>query len=217
MALCLLSTLLLLGPADLRLQGVVVSAKPERSIALVSSEGRARVLGPGERAFGVLLVSVSADRVVLEQDGQRRELLLSGAAGDTRLGARVGARLDAPAAATPGPIAYAGESPGLRTLERADVERRLVQEIPRILAETTLLPVSDEGHVTGFTITRLPEGSLLSEIGLLPGDVLTEINGTPIDSIQTLAGLYTRLRSESEIRAVVLRGGSSQMLLLRLR
>ena len=44
----------------------------------------------------------------------------------------------------------------VRTLARAEVERRLSQEIPRILAETTLLPVSEQGRVTGFALTRLP-------------------------------------------------------------
>ncbi len=93
----------------------------------------------------------------------------------------------------------------------------MMQEIPRILAETSLLPVSDEGRVVGFSLTRLPADSLLTDIGLEPGDVLTEINGSPIDSMATLASLYGRLRGESEIRAVVLRGGSSRTLSVRLR
>jgi serine protease Do len=71
--------------------------------------------------------------------------------------------------------------------------------------------------VTGFALTRLPEGSLLSEAGLLPGDVLLEVNGTPIDSLATLAGLFTRLRGESEIQASILRGGSPVALTVRLK
>lgn len=210
---CFLAIAVLAVPlSDVRLLGVVLSRDPARSSALLAGEGRTRVVLAGESAFGARIVSIHAGRVVLEADGEQRELLLSGPAASASLGG------PARAAASPSEPAAASPSPGpTRTLDRADVERRLVQEIPRILAETTLLPVTDEGQVVGFTLTRLPEGSLLSDVGLQPGDVLTEVNGTPIDSLATLAGLYARLRGESEIRAVVLRGGSPQALALRLR
>lgn len=199
---------LLLAPAlalagQAVLTGVVVSPAPGRSTALLSCEGRARAVQVGESTCGERLVAVAAGSVTLEAEGTRRELLL-GAAG--------------PAPLAPPPKAAAEAAPpGERTLARADVERRLAQEIPRILAETTLLPVTEDGRVTGFALTRLPEGSLLSDTGLQPGDVLLEVNGTPVDSLATLAGLFTRLRQESDIQARVLRGGSPLTLTVRLR
>ena len=41
-------------------------------------------------------------------------------------------------------------------------------------------PPSTPGRWRGFTLTRVPEGSLLTEAGLRAGDVLTQINDTPI-------------------------------------
>lgn len=186
------------------LLGVVVSRAPERSAALLACEGRPRATLVGESACGAKLIAVEAERVTLEEAGARREVALTGSV------------TPAATSAAP-PPAVTADAPGVRTLARAEVERRLSQEIPRILAETTLLPVSEEGRVTGFAITRLPEGSLLSEAGLLPGDVLLEVNGTPVDSLATLAGLFTRLRGESEIQARVLRGGSPVALTVRLK
>lgn len=199
---------LLLAPAlalagQAVLTGVVVSPAPGRSTALLSCDGRARAVQVGESACGETLVAVAAGSVTLEAEGARRELLL-GAAGPALL-------------APPPPAAAEAAPPGERTLARADVERRLAQEIPRILAETTLLPVTEDGRVTGFALTRLPEGSLLSDTGLQPGDVLLEVNGTPVDSLATLAGLFTRLRQESDLQARVLRGGSPVTLTVRLR
>jgi len=104
-----------------------------------------------------------------------------------------------------------------RSMERRDMERRLGQEVPRILAETTLVPVTEGGQVAGFTLTRLPEGTLLSDAGLRPGDVITTINDVPIDSLATLIGLWPRLQSESDIRAVVLRNGQPVALSVHLR
>jgi type II secretory pathway component PulC len=99
-----------------------------------------------------------------------------------------------------------GEPPA-RAMPRADVEKRLGTEIPRILTETALRPVVEDGRVVGLLVARLPEGTLLSDAGLRAGDVLVEINETAIDGMGTLMGLWPRLQSATEIRAVVRRAG----------
>ena len=50
-----------------------------------------------------------------------------------------------------------------------------------------------------------------------PGDVLTEVNGVPIDSLATLIGLWPRLQTESAVHAVVLRNGQPVTLSVTLR
>jgi type II secretory pathway component PulC len=102
-------------------------------------------------------------------------------------------------------------------MERREVDRRLSTEIPRILAETTVVPVMEDGHVSGLALTRVPEGTLLTEAGLRPGDVLTEINDTRIDGMGTLIGLWPRLQNASELRATVLRNGQRLSLNLTLK
>ena len=61
---------------DLAVAGVVVGSTPARSSAILTSGGKTRVVAVGESAFGARLVSVSAEAVVLERDGERRELRL---------------------------------------------------------------------------------------------------------------------------------------------
>ena len=119
----------------------------------------------------------------------------------------------APALAMAPPEAEAGPS----VMDRRDIERRLGEESSRILAETTLVPAMDGGRVAGFTITRMPEGTLLSDAGLRPGDVVAEVNGVPIDSLATLIGLWPKLQTESAIRAVVMRNGQPVPLSVDLR
>jgi general secretion pathway protein C len=194
-------------PPDLTLVGIVLARPVERSTAVVSSGGRTRVVGRGDTAFGGRVESVQDGSIVLVYGDDRIEVRLSAAA----------------AGATPVPlrsIARKGsaDAPTGRVMVRAEVERRLSQEIPRILAETTILPASEPGGQTaGYTLTRIPENSLLSDAGLMPGDVLTEVNGVRIDSIATLASLYTRLQGESLIRAVVLRDGRPVTVAVTLR
>jgi type II secretion system protein C len=201
------------APQDLAVAGVVVGSAPERSSAILTSGGRTRVVAVGESAFGARLVSVTADAVVLEREGERREL---------RLPAVAASALPRPAGATSRPLLPPGTPPEdpetpAREMNRVEVQRRLGEEIPRILAETALAPVMEEGRVVGVQVTRLPEGSLLTDAGLRAGDVLRRINDTDIDGMATLIGLWPRLQAASELRAVVVRNGQPFSILVSLR
>ncbi len=175
---------------------------------MLRSEGRTRVVSPGEAVFGGRLVAVGTRGVSLDFEGVRVEVALSNAP----------LTAAAPSAAPlPEPPPAEDASAPARSLERRDVERRLSVEIPRILAETTAVPVMENGRVTGIALTRIAEGSLLTEAGLRAGDVLTQINDTVIDGLPTLIGLYPRLQSARELRAVVLRNGVPFSINLSLR
>lgn len=213
MILALLVLALADAPADLGLSGVVLGRTPERSTAILASGGKTRVVAVGESAFGGRLVSVAAESVTLDFGGRTVELRLQSAPA-----ALPGASLPRPAR----PALPAGAPPEdpetpARDMDRAEVQRRLGEEIPRILAETAVAPVMEEGRVVGVQVTRLPEGSLLSDAGLRPGDVITRINDTDIDGMATLVGLWPRLQAASELRAVVVRNGQPVSLLVSLR
>jgi general secretion pathway protein C len=197
-------------PPDLQAVGVVLSGNPLRSVAVLRSGGRTRVAAVGETAFGAKVALVGRESVFLDFGGQKVELRLT--AGVVRAAA-----LAPPRPTPPAPAPAAPPVPGARTMERAEVERRLAQEVPRILGETTAVPVMDEGRVAGLALTRVPESSLLTDAGLLAGDVITEINGTAIDSMATLMSLYPRLQGASELSALVLRNGQPVRISVSLR
>jgi type II secretion system protein C len=191
---------------DVQLVGVVVARSPERSVAILRSAGRTRVAAVGDSAFGGRVVAVAVGGASLDFAGETVSLrLLANAAPSSPLPSR--ASTGAPGDATP----------PARAMERREVDRRLSSEIPRILAETTVVPVMEDGHVSGLALTRVPEGTLLTEAGLRPGDVLTEINDTRIDGMGTLIGLWPRLQNASELRATVLRNGQRVSLNLTLK
>jgi general secretion pathway protein C len=200
------------APADLAVAGVVLSSTSARSTAILTSGGRTRVVSVGDTAFGGRVVSVSAEAVALEFDGERRVLRLPNAA---QAAARPPSTPNAPPPVSAGP-AEDPETPA-RSMERVELQRRLGDEIPRILAETTVTPVLEDGRVVGVQVARLPEGSLLTDAGLRAGDVITQINGTEIDGMATLIGLWPRLQTASELRAVVVRNGQPVSLLVSLK
>jgi type II secretion system protein C len=191
---------------EVQLLGVVVARSPERSVAILRSAGRTRVAAVGDSAFGGRVVAVTVGGASLDFAGETVRLrLLANAAPSAPL----------PARASTG--ATEGAATPARAMERREVDRRLSVEIPRILAETTVVPVMEDGHVSGLALTRVPEGTLLTEAGLRPGDVLTEINDTRIDGMGTLIGLWPRLQNANELRATVLRNGQRVSLNLTLK
>lgn len=207
--------LVLLAQApDATVVGVVLSRKPELSTAVVQSGGRTRVVGIGDSIGGARVLEISAAGLTLESGEQRIELRLRGEVAASAASGFQAAGIRNTASPEP---ALASSEPGVKTLLRRDVDARLATEIPRILAETTMFPVTDEGRVIGFTLTRLPEGTLLSEVGLRPGDVLTQVNDTATDSLAALMALWPRLQGATGLRASVLRDGQSVSLSLGLR
>lgn len=197
----LFALVLATAPADLSAVGIVMSARAEARAAVLQSGGRTRVVGIGDAAFGGRVSAIESDHVAVEFDS-----------GNVRLRLVAGAGSPAPRAA-----AAASDDGAPRAMERREIERRLGEESGRILAETTLVPAMDAGRVSGFTITRMPESTLLSDAGLRPGDVLTQVNGVPIDSLATLIGLWPRLQTETALNAVVLRNGQPLALSVTLR
>ena len=197
--------------AELTAVGVITSAHPGGGVAILRSGDRVRVVTVGEQAFGARLTQVAPDRVVLDVGGQSVELRLAGAPSP------------APAPSIPPPPepamqATPGEPVAVeQALSREHVQRRLASEIPRILGETALAPATEDGRIVGLRLVRVASGTLLTELGIQAGDVLTEVNGTPTDSLPALIGLWTRLQNETAIRATVLRGGRPLQLSVTLR
>lgn len=201
-------------PPDLTAVGIVLGGGTESSVALLRSSGRTRVVRVGESAFGGRVTAIAHGVVSMEFATDRVDVRLATAAqGPTPSTPKAAAAPPSEARTTP------AEDPTTpaRQMSRAEVQRRLAAEVPRILAETAVSPVVQDGHVVGLAVSRIPDGSLLSDAGLRPGDVLTTVNDVPIDGLPTLIGLWSRLQSESDLRAVVLRGGRPVLLSVTLR
>ena len=207
--IALLPALPAAAPSDLALKGCVVARNPAASVAVLSSGGRTRIAAVGDKVFGGELVAVAPDGAVLAFGTERATIRMAAA------GARSAPSLPQP----PAPARAAARDAAPTTtlnMPRADVDRRVALEMDRILAETALAPVTDGGRVTGVAVRRLATGTVLSDVGLRQGDVITEINGTQIDGLATLMGLYSRLQGEKQLDATILRDGQPMSLRLNL-
>jgi type II secretion system protein C len=189
-------------PSDVVAVGVVVSSDPSRSSAILQLGPRSHVASVGEVAFGGRIQQITPRSVTIDFDGHVVQL-------------RVRKPLETLAMAAP-PPSPSPEGPAARTMDRKDLERRLGTEMPRIMSETAVSSVAT-GGAKGVVLTRIPQGTLLTDAGLQQGDIITQVDGVSIDSPLTLLSLYPKLQTESQFQAVVLRNGMSMTLTLSLR
>lgn len=67
------------------------------------------------------------------------------------------------------------------TLQRADVERVVDAGLGRFLGSVVIEPSLSAGKFTGWSITGIEPADLWGGVDLRPGDVVTKINGMPIE------------------------------------
>jgi len=181
-----------------RLIGIIESR--QRSVVVLCSGARTRTAAVGERAFGHLVLRAGNGVAALEIDGRVVELRLA------EIRWEPPSRSPGPRP-EPTPTAEDYPSASVRVFDRKEVDRRLAEEIPRILAETAVVPERQDSRVMGLRLSRIAAGSLLLDAGLAAGDVLTRIDGVDIDGLGALIGLWPRLQSATELEATVLRNG----------
>ncbi|MFW6128959.1 MAG: hypothetical protein ACOC6P_01780 [Candidatus Aminicenantaceae bacterium] len=90
---------------------------------------------------------------------------------------------------------------------REEVEERIEKEWTKIMQETRFVPYSKDDRIQGFKITKIPENSILSQIGIKKNDILKEINRVVLDNVTELLGLYDRFKSYNRIELVLERNG----------
>lgn len=181
------------GPREaLVLEGVIITRNPASSIALVRREGskRARPIRVGQEFAGYVLLEVTRDSASLANDAGRVRLSLSGHPSSNEM-------------------TLPEEAPSWihRDFSKATTAARFEREIPVILGETGLTERVSNGEIRGLTLTRLPDGTLLSESGLKLGDTILSINGEPLRGLDSLWSLLARFEDADELRVIVERQG----------
>jgi general secretion pathway protein C len=184
--------------ANLLLAGTIATQDPKRGVAIISDGGGpSKVYSVGERISGASLHSVYLDRVILDRDGtletllMPRQLLTSNRA--------------APARGRPG-----GDP---RTVAAVDNIRRMVQQDPSILDQVMRTVASYDnaaGKLRGFRAYPGRNRQIFGKLGLKPGDLVTAINGTPLDDPQHSQEVFNTIQSSDHVTVTIERGGQKQ-------
>ena len=111
----------------------------------------------------------------------------------------------------PPPVAAEGND---AVLERM---RRLVNDSPAVVGQVLRpQPVFAGGKMRGFRVYPGANRQAFARIGLRAGDLVTAINGTPLDDKDRAEEIFATLNSSTDARISVTRNGRQQELVLNL-
>ena len=193
------------GPqTGIRLKGVFAVDGKTLSAAVLNMGGRDQAVRMGQAlSADVTLAEVHPDHVIISRGGIRERIDID----------RFDSRTKNATATTSGPpvtqfrLNVASTGSNAYALSRQELNS--VLQDPRQMAFTGRIGAAASG---GVRVEDAPSGSLLDKLGIKTGDIITGINGQPINSQGDLVRLYQQFGTLASIRAEVRRGGAPVML-----
>lgn len=184
---------------NLQLVGLVQTSEEKLARAILLLDGKQQQFTIGEQlpASGkVVLAKVLADRAIIDNNGRYETLWLYDPESAKKLGELTPASAAAPAATQDlrGNSAVTSAVSGYR--------EQLYQN-PASLAN--LIQVSVQQN--GFRIRPGSDPKTFAAMGLLTDDVVTAINGVPVNDPQKALELYNQMRTATEATLTIRRGG----------
>jgi general secretion pathway protein C len=192
-----------LSSANLVLAGTIATQDPKRGIAIISDGGPSKVFSIGDNVNGASLYSVYLDHVILDRGGTLETLLLPRLIAGTRASPRMSRRM----------------GPDPRTAEAVESVRRLVQQDPGILDQVMrTVPSYDNaaGKMRGFRAYPGRNRAIFSKLGLQSGDLVTAINGEPLDDPQHSQEVFNTIQSSNTVAVTIERAGQKQDITLNI-
>jgi general secretion pathway protein C len=183
---------------SLTLTGILAIEDDGKGTALISANrGENRKYETGqtiEGADGATLHSVYPDRVLINRAGQLETL-------------RFPKELSAGAApmAMPAPQSQ---------LPSGSLREAISENATRITEIVRIAPHVQEGRVVGFRVNPGRDSAAFEALGLRPGDVVTDINGTVLDDPSQGLQVFQSLGETSQANVTVLRDGVPQVVVI---
>ena len=219
---------------NLLLRGTLNENAPEGGVAIIA-EGtepdQAYRVGdtlPG----GARLDGIYAGRVLLSRNGINESLSLPGdaatqaapaSASAARAATRPGMRPGAPAGrgnALPGASAplvpFINPNIAIGTPSLESIRAATGVDAAELAKDVQILPVLENGRMAGVRLAAGRNSDVLSRAGLLPTDIVTAVNGIPLDGPERGAQLLGNLKNSRSAQVTVRRDGKEIQLTIGL-
>ncbi|HUL92528.1 MAG TPA: type II secretion system protein N [Burkholderiales bacterium] len=191
-----------LAPTNLNLTLTGVAVRPTGGCALVIVQGQpeSAFCAGEELTPGVRLDAVERDRIVILRNGAREAVPLKD--NDKALSLAV--------PPPPPPIVQPGATGG-SVVDRRQLQQQLGR--PEFLSQALIVPNADGG----FLVRQIQPGSLYEKLGLRPGDVIRNVNGQALTSMEDVMRLYQQFGTAQRVLVEVQRQGRNETLYYDMR
>jgi general secretion pathway protein C len=200
---------------------IVASENPDWSFASIEASGQTHLYRRGGEVAGKTVEHIGWDRVWLTSGGARCQLdMRSKANQPTPKAPAVPATTKRPRSPSAVPPEIASRIQKVSdtefNVERSAVDMILEQQAT-LMRSARILPVNRDGKVVGVKLQRVTKGSLLENLGMKTGDVLSSINGFEVSDPQRALEAYARLRTADRLSVAMERGGKPMTIDINIR
>ncbi len=168
-----------------------IAGRTPVAVFTVGANPEARAVGTGALVDGWLVECIEQKRVTLRQGGQRQVLGIGDATGVVGVLPRV-----LPPDATP----------------RVTITRDLRARLDGVFLIQTVMSACSEAVRGGYRLSEIDEGSLFQTVGFQDGDVVTDIDGRPLDSPLNAMSALTSAKGKSQFTIGYARRGVAKTL-----
>ena len=188
---------------QLVLLGCLESDIPEESYAIIQTPGKSELIKVGENipvGDGVILARVLTDRVIINNRGRMESLLLYTDKETSSGGARP------PVAAGGQKVIDQRDNPELSMM--ANNYRNQLMTNPMSLTDVIKVSIAKDpdGKIVGYRIRPGRDRAQFAQFGLQTGDIVTAINGVPLNDPTKAMEVYGQMRDAKEASFAVKRG-----------
>jgi general secretion pathway protein C len=184
---------------NLTLKGVLAAIPMKLASAIIAQgkSGKEDIYGVGDKiSGGVVIKEIHPEHVVLERSGRREILKLQKISGVNLKSTRQ-AKYNS----------SSGRSTGTPGRALSNIRRDILKN-PTSFADYALpVIVKENGKQIGYRLQPQDKGELLTEMGLLPTDVVIQINGVKLDKPQNGISALRKLSTAKNLNIVVKRNG----------
>jgi general secretion pathway protein C len=190
-----------LSSLPIGLIGTLVHSNPEKSIAAIEVKGKNQVLSYG--------IKQDVDNLAVIEKIERGKVILrnnnNGRLEYIELTQQTKLAFESAKPTSGSDIKQVGE--GQFELKKADLDKYL-NDLPNLLMQARAVPARrpGTGETYGFRVLEVQPNSVLAQI-VKPMDVITNVNGSPVTSIQQAMEMYNAMKNSPRVCMTVERDG----------
>jgi general secretion pathway protein C len=97
------------------------------------------------------------------------------------------------------------------TLQSDQIESAL-ENLDQLMDQAQIRPHIEEGRPSGISITGIKPNTVFRKMRLRNGDIITGVNGTPIETVEDAMKIFSDVKSASELQVEIKRRGQKRVL-----
>ncbi len=191
----------------------------EKKLIVIEYQGKTYVLSIGEVLEGYKFTSLKGNTAIFTKNGKRYPLEIF-AKKEKKRKAKQGASQATPSASKirvqqsrsqkgqnqSQAAALAIRKEGETTIIPKDLFDRYRTNLRQIQKYANAVPHMVNGHLEGFRVNYIKKGSDFSKLGIQKGDIITAVNGEPLDNLKVAIEFFRNLNTMTAATFTIKRG-----------